>query len=199
MPKVLRFLPCLLAALALLMAACSPKEESRALAADIELDRQVWRIYTELSQVRRDVDETIKRKGISIEEASACFKRHENTLKHCAQELEQLKNSDAVRYSHQVKALRQAMETSLAIVKETYRTKHLADIDAAGEVLRTINELSKSIPLERTKHLLAIGCTVDDIYESFRNDGFSDSEIQEYVLQAQNLTREVQVPVPTSP
>ena len=153
-------------------------------ATDLALDMKLWSIYTKVHKVRLDVEDTIKHKKLTPEEAELVFQRNKDTLDSLTQELKEIKNLTEQGYSAQVQELINAVDTAISIAQQTYLEKHLADFQGAKEVWQTLQKLNREIPRQRTRHLVQKGCPTQQIYELFRQSGISEQDIQEYILQA---------------
>lgn len=169
---------------ALFCACCSSQPDPRINALDLSADRQLWSIYTQIMAVRRDAEETFKDKDITPQEAEACFKRNEEKLKRIAKELAALEIKEKKNYSPALRRLVNSMEKAVFIARKTYAKKRICDIKGAKKTLETISQLSGEIPVQRTYYLIQAGCSTEQIYEIFRQDGFKDEDIQKYILQA---------------
>lgn len=152
--------------------------------ADLSDDRRLWKIYQQVMAVRRDAEETFKNKDITPEEAEACFKRCEAALKDISRELSKLDLQKAKAYSPALRKLVKNMNKAIAVAREAYVKKRICDIKDTKAAIAAINKLSKEIPIQRTLYLIQSGCSTDQIYETFRQDGFADEDIQNYILEA---------------
>lgn len=164
-------------------AGCSSKRPE-ADSLDLSADRSLWKIYKEIMAIRRDAEETFKNKSITPQEAEACFKRNEAAIKKIIQELSQLDLKKAPTYSPALRQLAAKTEKAVAIARDTYVKKRICDIKGTKNTVAAISKLSAEIPVQRTHYLLKAGCTTEQIYEVFRQDGFADEEIQEFILKA---------------
>ena len=155
---------------------------------DLSEDRRLWKIYQQVMAVKRDAEETLKNKDITPEEAEACLKRNEAALKDIGRELSELDLNKTKAYSPALRKLVKNMNKAMVIARETYVKKRICDIKGTKASIKNISRLSEEIPRQRTVYLLQAGCSTDQIYEIFRQDGFTDETIQDYILEAMKRT-----------